>query len=297
MQYMPINDALRYLLYRTIGSSAIEETNARTKSAIRVLPEAYSFQVSLANGRLPVPGNRRYSPHIAAAETAWQLMGTRDPQFISSHAPKLWNKFIEDGELKSSYGWRWREAFGRDQLRDAIETLKTDPTSRQVYIASWDPRLDGLGSVGGPKNIPCPVGFTLNIIGGKLNMSVHVRSSDIFLGLPYDVMSYALTMDVIAATLGVPLGAMHFTLAHAHLYETHRRAAMACIEGLGNLRYRERQGLEEASTNWLTKCSPNLPGWGIDQVLAAPDAYVATVKTLATRVEKHPWAPSLEVIV
>ena len=82
-------------LLNDLVCSPHEELNKRTGSRIKLLLGGQSFKISLANGRLPVVGNRAYFPHIAAAETAWQLMGTKDPAFILKHAPKLWSKFVE----------------------------------------------------------------------------------------------------------------------------------------------------------------------------------------------------------
>lgn len=208
------------LIFQLVGGPVHTEVNARTGAGIRAIPHPVHLLIDLQGG-LMLPGNRAYFPHIAAAEVAWMLKGTQSPDFIMKHAPKLWSKFIEDGKLKTAYGYRWRSHFGRDQLGLAVFALKKDPTNRQCWVQAWDPSSDGLAFGKQPKNIPCPVGFTVNIIKGRLNLSVFIRSSDVYVGLPYDVMGYAILASLIANELGVEVGHLSVTLAHAHLYDVH----------------------------------------------------------------------------
>lgn len=303
-----------YGLLSSLVNRGVTETNARTKTQILMLQGAFSFKLDLSDGKLPVAGNRRYFPHVAAAEAAWQFMGTKDPTFILKHAPKLWSKFLEeepfdldDGThkgyeqngkrmvLKTAYGWRWREAFGRDQIGLACKELVDNPTNRQLWIQAWDPRSDGLGGPQ-PKNIPCPLGFSVSRYDNDLHMSVFVRSSDVFVGLPYDVMCYGLTLDALAATVGCRPATMHFTLAHPHLYEPHWNMATACIKGTEGMSWRDRKDLEGSSTSWARDVQPNLPGWNIAMIEEQPDAYVDVVKQLARRTHQNTWNPLPEVI-
>lgn len=308
------HEAYRGLLSELVNHG-VTEVNERTKTEIKMLQGARSFKLDLSDGRLPVAGNRRYYPHVAAAETAWQFMGTKDPTFILGKAPKLWSKFLEtettrlggrdaddDDEvverqvLKTAYGYRWRHAFGRDQLALAVHELKTNPTNRQLFISAWDPRSDGLGGPQ-PKNIPCPVGFTVSRFGNDLHMAVFIRSSDVFVGLPYDVMGYALTADAIAATVGLRPKSLHFTLAHAHLYKPHWNATRACLTAnWGVDEWREAKEFEKASTAWAKDVQPNLPGWDIQAILDNPDGYVSIVKALASRTNQNSWDPMPDVI-
>jgi thymidylate synthase len=295
MNRQTFHEAYRGLLVNTLNQG-FEEVNERTKSRIKVVPGGHAFTLDLREGTIPMAGNRRYYPHIAAAETAWQFMGTKDPKFILSKAPKLWSKFVEDGELKTAYGWRWREAFERDQIGRAVSQLKANPTNRQLFVSAWDPRCDGLGGVQ-PKNIPCPLGFAINRFDDDLHMSVYVRSSDLFVGLPYDVMAYALTLDAIAASTDCKPGSLHFSLAHAHLYETHWNATKACLDmDLRPKDAREREMLKGASSHWATGVQPNLPGWSIEMILGDPEAYCDTVKRLAKRAASNSWDPMPEVV-
>ncbi|KFH18457.1 thymidylate synthase [Brucella abortus] len=280
MRTQTMHEAYRGLLSE-LYHRGLWETNARTGVGIKMVEGGWSFKLDLSDGRLPVAGNRRYFPRVAAAEVAWQFMGTKDPAFIVGKAPKLWEKFVEDGELKTAYGYRWREHFGRDQLALAIRELRDNPTNRQLYISAWDPAADGLGGPQ-PKNIPCPVGFSLTRTEDRLHCSVFIRSSDVFVGLPYDVMGYALTLDAVAASAGLIPGTLHVTLAHPHYYDPHAQAVEDCVYG-------------ERST-WASGVEPNLPGWSVEDILSDPDGYVTQVGRLAKRVEAPEWNPMPEVI-
>jgi len=260
-----------------------DETNARTGVDIRALEGAYSFKLDLSNGRLPVAGNRRYWPRVAAAETAWQFMGTQSPDWILKKAHKIWQDFVEDGKLKTAYGYRWRKHFGRDQLAMAIYELSGNPTNRQLFISAWDPRTDGLGAPNQPKNIPCPVGFTLSRIGGKIHCSVFIRSSDVFVGLPYDVMGYALTLDAVAASCNCTPGTLHFTLAHPHSYDPHEQAIEDCLIG--------------KRSTWISAVEPNLPCWSVKEIVDRPDDYVTLVSRLSGRVAHNSWNPCPKLVL
>lgn len=273
------NDAYRDLLSDLL-SHGVTETNERTGVEIKMLAGGASFKVAL--DRLPVAGNRRYWPRVAAAETAWQFMGTQDPAFIMEQAPKIWGKFVEDGRLRTAYGYRWRKHFDRDQLALAMHELVEHPTNRQLYISAWDPATDGLGASDQPKNIPCPVGFSLTRVEDELHCSMFLRSSDVFVGLPYDVMCYALTVGAIAASTGLTPGTLHVTLAHAHIYEPHFEAVEACIHG--------------PHCDWTHGVEPVLPDWTVDMIVKAPGLYVGKVAQLAKQVDNSDWNPMPELV-
>lgn len=275
-----MREAYRDLLI-DLHYNGVYEENARTGVGITMLEGGYSFKVDLG-GRLPIPGNRRYWPRVAAAEVAWQFMGTKDPEFILRHAPKLWEKFVEDGELRTAYGYRWRSHFGRDQLALAMKELRENPTNRQLYVSAWDPRIDGLGGPQ-PRNIPCPVGFSLTRTQEELHCSVFIRSSDVFVGLPYDVMVYSLTVDAVASSCGLRPGTLHVTLAHPHYYNPHGKLVRDCIEG--------------GHSQWELNVEPGLPAWSVDDVLQDPDGYVTQVHRCASRVNNNEWNPMPKLVL
>lgn len=275
-------------LLNRIGEGIVER-NERTGADITVLPGGTAFSVDL--DAVPVAGNRRYWPKLAAAELAWQVLGTTHAGFIMKHAPRLWGKFVDaTGHVSTAYGYRWRHYFGRDQLALAVDELRRDPTNRQVYVSAWDPGRDGLRPPElSPPNIPCPVGFSLNVVNDRLHCSVFIRSSDVFMGLPYDVMCYALLTDAVAAQLDKPPGTLHVTLAHAHIYDVHNDAWMACLGDEAGT------GIEHT---WMDSVDvePSLPGWSIEEIGERPDDYVEHVARLSRRVKQHPWDPKPEIV-
>lgn len=257
------NDYIRAL---QIAIESDIEQNRRTQENIKVIDYPVNMVIDLRDRIIPTIGVRKTHPKSAAAEIAWFLQGTQDPSFIQKHAP-FWDKFVEtfniDGQdkkvIKSSYGYRWRSHFGRDQLGDAIEALKEDPTNRRIYISTWDAEEDGLLEKD-QLNVPCPVGFNLSIVKGRLNSSITLRSSDLFVGLPYDVMGHAYLMDAIATTLNVELGYMGVALNHPHLYEAHWEHTL------------------EALKQDIIVPQMKLPGKSIEQILENPDEYVLDIK-------------------
>lgn len=263
--------------YKKVLQTAIVsdiEQNKRTEENVKVIDYPVNMVLDLRDRIVPTVGVRKTHPKSAAAEIAWFLQGTQDPSFIQKHAP-FWDKFVEtvnvggqDKEvIQSSYGYRWRSHFGRDQLGDAVEALKADPTNRRVYVSAWDAEQDGLLSQD-QLNVPCPVGFNLSIVKGRLNSSITLRSSDLFVGLPYDVMGHAYLMDAIATTLNVELGYMGVALNHAHLYEAHWEHTL--------------EALKQPSIVPQMK----LPGKSIEQILENPDKYVTDIQAES---KLHQW--------
>ncbi len=277
------------------------ELNERTGVRVKVGRGGTAFRVDLRDGMLPTVGFRKTFPKSAAAEVAWYLRGEQDATFIRKYAP-LWDKFVEPlggdevslhriGELqsekvqvnptfegvKAAYGYRWRSHFGRDQIRLAVEALKRDPSDRRCYVSAWDPAEDGLGALG-QRNVPCPAAFTFSVLGGELHSSIILRSSDVFVGLPYDVMGHALLMDAVAHELRLRPGVMHVTLAHAHLYESHWELTA-----------------EMMKQEPVVPPMP-LPGWTLSQIERDPDDYVVRYAEEAKQLTWPTYNPRPEVV-
>lgn len=221
------------------GSNIVEQHNERTGEVIRTMPGGLSWGFWIANRMAPMIDLRRTYIKTAAAEAAWFLQGTQDTSWIKKHC-RIWEKFEEpvgfelDGQtqmmgVKNAYGYRYRNHFGRDQLLDAVNALHMDPTNRQIYISAWDPSRDGLLN-NGEKNVPCPASFTLNIINGQLHSSYFLRSSDLFVGLPYDMLTHSLLVTAIADTLGIQPGFISVLVGHAHLYKKHQEMAAEALK-------------------------------------------------------------------
>ncbi len=273
------------LLYSLIDSN-LEEFNDRTKMRVRMLDGGFGFKLCLKDGFLPNFNVRKIYPYIAGVETAWQLSGKKNAEWINKKAPKLWTKFTDkDGTIPGAYGYRWRSAFGRDQISMTINELRYNYTTRQLYISAWDPCADGLGAAQ-KKNIPCPVGFSVYRYENYLNGSVFLRSSDAFVGLPYDVLNYSLLFDALASSCGCKVNILTFTLANVHVYGSHFKTikeGLFCYEDTKNL-YKESE----------TK----LPNWSVEKIVQFKDEYVATVKNLSKTYNNNIfWNPRPEVVL
>lgn len=283
------------------GTDMVEELNRRTNTRIRMLPGGASFRVDMSDGLLPVIGCRRTYPKISAAENAWCLVGDNHVDWLRRYTT-TWDQFadIQDcatcegvgtisapgaagydfGErercpscrevgkthwLSQAYGYRWKYAFGVDQLAFGLERLEKDPSDRRVWVSSWDPREDILDN--GQKTVPCPVGFTLSVMNRRLCSSLMIRSSDLYFGLPYDVMRHALLMDACAATLGITTGIMRVTMAHPHVYQPQWQDASRML----------------AQKSVVPSIA--MPHWPVKDVAGMPDEYVKTIRAVSTGVE------------
>ena len=273
-QYNTFFDEQYIALLKRIINDGYTEFNERTKTEIKALPQR-TLVFNLIN-HIPVIGARKMFPHVAAAELAWTLQGTQDTEFIKKYS-KMWSNFEDTpGKVIPAYGYRWRHHFGRDQLMDAIAALKKDRSNRQIWVTAWNPGEDGLLNIGLYKNVPCPLGFMLNTIGNKLNMTVVIRSSDTVVGLPYDVMMYTFLLCAIAKSIGVPAGKIFFVLSHAHIYANHYDIVKRMIASYEKYTILKRPLDEE----FVPQAIP-IPLHSVETILNDPNAYVNEIKAIA----------------
>ena len=163
------------------------------------------------------------------AEQVWFIAGLRKPADFLREYTKIWDDFTNPGDTVTvAYGYRWRHHFGRDQLGDLVKLLENDPSSRHGVVLAWDPGSDGLGGMK-RANVPCPFGFTVNILGGRLHLHNLVRSNDMMLGNPADVSGFALLQCILAERLGVLPGIYTHSISNAHIYDIHYEQAEEVI--------------------------------------------------------------------
>ena len=264
----------------------VVQQNERTGEEILVLPGGFYFTIGLHEEYLPLIDCRLTHPATAAAEVAWFIRGDQSTEWLNKYTG-IWKGFEEEipaleakrryfGKpeehvmgVKAAYGWRWSQHFGLDQLDEAVKVLQADPTSRRVWISTWDPAEDL--PMAGQKNVPCPVGFSLYMLQGRLFSSYVLRSSDVFMGLPYDVMNHAMLMAILAKSIGCKLGGMSFTLSHAHIYSRHVDMA--------------RQALRYECKAFQPMENPSF--FSLDDIRANPDNYVKYVADAAG--QKTDW--------
>ncbi len=216
-------DQIYQQMMREISEKGIREVNKRTGHETSALP-GLTFSIDIEKEGFPLLTLRRIPIKLFVAEQVWFILGGRRPDDFLHQFTNIWDDFTNPGGVVTvAYGHRWRRHFGRDQLAGVIDLLSADPSSRQAVVVTWDPASDGLGGVA-KKNVPCPYTFTINIIGGRLNLHNMIRSNDAILGLPHDAGGFALLQCLLAQKLGVKPGVYTHTISNAHVYDTHYHA-------------------------------------------------------------------------
>ncbi len=235
------SDCLRQIL-----DHGIEEVNERTGHRVKALP---GLHFSLDAG-FPLLSLRKIAPRVFAAEQVWFMMGSRKPvEFIDQYT-KIWNDFTNiNGVVNSAYGFRWRQFFGRDQIGLLIKLLEKERSSRHGVVIGWDPASDGLNPYLKKKNVPCPISFTVNIIGDRLHFHTIFRSNDMVVGCPFDVAGFALLQRMLAARLGVGVGVYSHSISNAHIYDVHYEAAEELIHRTGQ----EKEIELNAQPDWFAR--------------------------------------------
>lgn len=162
-------------------------------------------------------------------ELLWFLRGDTNIQFLHDHKVSIWDEWAdENGELGPVYGKQWRDwktptqkmsgvwIEKTDQLYEVIENLKSDPYSRRHIVSAWNP-----GEIHQMALPPCHAMFQFHVANGKLSCHLYQRSADWFLGVPFNVASYALLTHLIAAEVGLEVGDFVHSFGDLHLYENH----------------------------------------------------------------------------
>ncbi len=172
-------------------------------------------------------------------ELLWFLRGETNIRYLHEHGVTIWDEWAtEDGELGPIYGrqWRaWRTPDGRtvDQIAQAVEQIRTRPHSRRILVSAWNVADLPDEGVGPQENVragrmalaPCHTFFQFYVAEGRLSCQLYQRSADIFLGLPFNIASYALLTMMVAQVTGLQPGELIHTLGDAHLYLNHLEQA------------------------------------------------------------------------
>lgn len=265
----------------TVMAHGIVEMNKRTNTLIRMLPEGISFAINLNDNTVPTCGLRRTKPWVAAAEAAWCLLGHDHINWLKKYT-STWDQFAEaDGKLPQAYGARWLHAFSDlleeipcNQIEEAISRLEDDMSDRRIWITTYHPVEDLVKT--GQKTVPCPVGFSLSVMDSQLCSSLMIRSSDLYFGLPYDVMRHAFIMSIFANTLGIGVGYMRVTLAHPHIYKPQWDNVVQMLNS-------------DPMTPRIV-----MPHAAINAVAKEPDWYVELVKERCLKVPEEYWPINLK---
>ena len=181
----------------------------------------WQMRFDLAEG-FPLLTTKKLHTRSIIHELLWFLRGDTNIQYLKDNKVSIWDEWAdENGELGPVYGkqWRrWETADGRsiDQIAQLIEALKKNPDSRRHIVSAWNP-----GEIEGMALPPCHALFQFYVAGGKLSCQLYQRSADIFLGVPFNIASYALLTMMVAQVCGYELGDFVWTGGDCHLYVNH----------------------------------------------------------------------------
>lgn len=155
-------------------------------------------------------------------ELLWFLKGSTNVKYLQENGVRIWNEWAkEDGELGPIYGYQWRswpDAHGGniDQIKQVVESIQTHPDSRRHIVNAWN-----VGQINEMQLPPCHILFQFYVANGKLSCQLYQRSADIFLGVPFNIASYALLTLMMAQVTGLKPGDFVHTLGDAHIYTNH----------------------------------------------------------------------------
>ena len=155
-------------------------------------------------------------------ELLWFLQGNTNAQWLQERGVRIWNEWADpDGNLGHIYGYQWRswpdyEGGFIDQISEAVDQIKHNPDSRRIIVSSWN--VADLKNMNLP---PCHAFFQFYVCEGRLSLQLYQRSADIFLGVPFNIASYALLLKMMAQVCGLQAGDFVHTLGDAHIYLNH----------------------------------------------------------------------------
>lgn len=155
-------------------------------------------------------------------ELLWFLKGDTNIKYLQDNGVRIWNEWAdENGDLGHIYGYQWRswpdyQGGHIDQITEVINTIKNNPDSRRILVSAWN-----VADINNMNLPPCHILFQFYVANGKLSMQLYQRSADIFLGVPFNIASYALLLLMVAQVTGLEPGEFVHTLGDAHIYLNH----------------------------------------------------------------------------
>jgi len=207
-------DLLSHILEN--GNEKTDRTGTGTKSVF-----GYQMRFDLQKG-FPLLTTKKLHTRSIFHELLWFLKGDTNIKYLHDNKVTIWDEWAdENGDLGPVYGkqWRaWQGADGKitDQISQLIHQIKNTPDSRRMLVSAWN-----VGEVEQMALPPCHIVFQFYVANGKLSCQLYQRSADVFLGVPFNIASYALLTEMIAQVCGLEAGEFIHTLGDAHLYLNH----------------------------------------------------------------------------
>lgn len=208
------HDLLQHILDH--GTRKEDRTGTGTISVF-----GYQMRFDLQHG-FPLVTTKKLHLKSIIYELLWFIQGDTNVRYLQEHGVKIWDEWArEDGSLGPVYGKQWRKWEGKDgqyfdQLQDVIHQIKTNPDSRRMLVSAWN-----VGELHEMALMPCHTMFQFYVANGKLSCQLYQRSADVFLGVPFNIASYALLTMMIAQVCGLQVGEFVHTFGDVHIYSNH----------------------------------------------------------------------------
>lgn len=207
-------DLLRHIMEH--GTDKNDRTGTGTRSVF-----GYQMRFDLSEG-FPLLTTKKLHLRSIIHELLWFLKGDTNVKYLQDNGVRIWNEWAdENGDLGHVYGYQWRswpdyDGGFIDQITNAVETIKHNPDSRRIIVSAWN-----VADIDSMKLPPCHALFQFYVADGRLSLQLYQRSADSFLGVPFNIASYALLTMMMAQVTGLRPGDFVHTLGDAHLYSNH----------------------------------------------------------------------------
>lgn len=200
----------------TDGIDKGDRTGTGTRSVF-----GYQMRFDLADG-FPLLTTKKLHLKSIIHELLWFLKGDTNVKYLQENGVRIWNEWAdENGDLGHVYGYQWRswpdyDGGFIDQISNVVDTIKNNPDSRRIIVSAWN-----VADIDRMKLPPCHALFQFYVADGRLSLQLYQRSADSFLGVPFNIASYALLLQMMAQVTGLKAGEFIHTLGDAHIYSNH----------------------------------------------------------------------------
>ena len=217
-------DLVNHIL--TTGTEKTDRTGTGTKSVF-----GYQMRFDLSKG-FPLVTTKKIHVKSVVHELLWFLKGDTNIEYLKENGVRIWNEWADEkGNLGPIYGHQWRNwnSEGIDQIQQVINMLKINPDSRRMIVSAWNPSVMPDTKVSFAENVsnnksalpPCHAFFQFYVADGKLSCQLYQRSADVFLGVPFNIASYALLTLMVAQVCGYEAGEFIHSFGDVHIYSNH----------------------------------------------------------------------------
>lgn len=211
-------------LLRHIKQNGVAKQDRTGTGTVSVF--GYQMRFDLSEG-FPLLTTKKLHLKSIIYELLWFLRGDTNVKYLQDNGVRIWNEWAdENGDLGPVYGRQWRSWVGfdgkvTDQIADVISQIKTNPDSRRLVVSAWN-----VSDIDKMALAPCHCLFQFYVVGNKLSLQLYQRSADVFLGVPFNISSYALLLMMVAQVTGLEVGEFVHTFGDVHIYKDH----LECVD-------------------------------------------------------------------